>query len=57
MYEIIDKGTFVASHENAQCSYCDYAEVCSQDAAALRAKNIYKYADRLDPWRRLQTYV
>ncbi len=57
MYEIINKGTFVASHENAQCSYCDYAEVCSQDAAALRAKNIYKYADRLDPWRRLQTYV
>lgn len=56
MHEIIEKSTFVASHENAQCSYCDYAQVCNQDAAALRAKKIH-HADRLDPWRRLQTYV
>ncbi|MGI6405077.1 MAG: hypothetical protein ACOX2E_01075 [Syntrophaceticus sp.] len=56
MYEIIENGTFVASHDDSNCSYCDYAEVCSQDAAAKRAKNLFEYAARLDPWRRLQNY-
>jgi RecB family exonuclease len=56
MYEIIEKGTFVASHDNSHCTYCDYAEVCNQDAAAQRAKYIFEYAVRLDPWRRLQNY-
>ncbi|NLH28549.1 MAG: PD-(D/E)XK nuclease family protein [Syntrophomonadaceae bacterium] len=59
LLEIMEKGTFVASHEGSQCHYCDYQLVCGQDAAVKRAKVFFENTavKRLDPWRRLQEYV
>ena len=59
LLEIMEKGTFVASHEGSQCHYCDYQLVCGQEAAVKRAKLLFenRAVRRLDPWRRLQEYV
>ena len=59
LLEIMEKGTFVATHEGSQCHYCDYQLVCGQEAAVKRAKLLFenRAVRRLDPWRRLQEYV
>ncbi len=59
LLEIMEKGTFVASHEGLQCHYCDYQLVCDQEAAVKKAKLLFenRVVRRLDPWRRLQQYV
>jgi ATP-dependent helicase/nuclease subunit B len=57
--EVVESGTFVASHEASRCRYCEYATVCIPESAVQRAKNLVgnRIAVRLDPWRRLQEYV
>lgn len=57
--EVVESGTFVASHEASRCRYCEYAAVCIPESAVQRAKNLVgnRIAVRLDPWRRLQEYV
>jgi len=59
LLEIMEKGTFVASHEGSQCHYCDYQLVCGCEAAVKKAKLLFENnaVKRLDPWRRLQEYV
>jgi RecB family exonuclease len=59
LLEILENGTFVASHEGLKCRYCDYQLVCGKETAVLRAKEMFANtsAHQLDPWRRLQEYV
>lgn len=58
LLEIMEKGTFVPSHEGSQCHYCDYQQVCGCEAAVRKAKQLFENTavQRLDPWRRLQQY-
>lgn len=58
LLEIMEKGTFVSTHEGSQCHYCDYQQVCGGEVAVKRAKELLENTAvrRLDPWRRLQKY-
>lgn len=58
-YEIVESGTFVTTHDDSRCHYCEYATICTPERAVPRAKVLYnsRAAARMDPWRRLQEYV
>ena len=56
LFDLLREGVFPAAEDGNSCRYCDYREVCGQEKAVLRTKEVLKTnpEDYLAPWRRLR---